>query len=180
MPSRRPGFVSGGETGPSTVNDAYNPNNPNYRNRAPDPNHLGVNRQHDDYAARTAAAIDRSRWEDWKQNFLPLLQQEAATVNNPAYREQMIGQAMDLAQAGQDRSDAAFQRDLREMGLSLTEDQQRSRDRKLDLSGSLAMVDAGNRTRRNLEDRDLRLAGGALATRNEARSGGSLGATLGI
>ena len=141
---------------------------------------FGADPGSDDFASRTFAEINRKSWANWREKFLPLLQKEAATINNPGYKGQMIGQAMDLASAGQQKANDAFGRDLRETGLTMNPEQQQAYDRKQNLSGTLAMVDAGNRTRRNLEDRDLRLAGGGLGARNEARSGGSLGASLGV
>lgn len=128
---------------------------------------------HSHFARSTSAAIARADFDRFEDAFLPLLREAAESVGNASIRNEQIGESMGLAQAGIDRSDRAYQRDLKERGIELNADQQQSYDRKMDLEGGLAQIDAANRTRRRIRDRDFSLAAGgaALRTRYDENGG---------
>lgn len=118
------------------------------------PNYFGYSPSNSHYARNTRAALLRSEYGDWKTRFLPIEDTLLDAYKNPAIREQAQEQGADLFQRGADASDAAANRRLASFGLTLTPEQQASRDRSSNLQRGLGQVDVFNRTARAIDDRD--------------------------
>lgn len=108
----------------------------------------------DTYAQDTRASILRSQWGDWKARFAPLEDRLLDSYKNPNVRDQAQEQGADLFQRGFDASQASADRRLASYGLSLTPEQQASRDRSTDLAHGLGQVSAFNNTQRAISARD--------------------------
>lgn len=127
-----------------------------------------------DFARHTLAAIARDDFERFESAFLPLLRESADSIGNAALRGEQMGKAADFAESGLRRSADTFGRDLAERGIDLTPEQQASYDRKMDLDIGLARVDAANRTKRRIQDRDFELAAGGQGLRSRFDENGGL------
>lgn len=126
------------------------------------------------------AALTRAQWADYQQRFQPVETQlmNMTTYSNP----EIVGQELGRAIGEQGYINKAFNtaqtqavNNTARFGAALTPEQQAARNRQFTMSKSTAVVDAANRIRQKLIDRNQQIAVGA--TPNAA--GRSIGMAVG-
>lgn len=137
-------------------------------------NQFGLNPSSNSFARDANAALLRSQYQDWSSRFRPIEDELLDSYNNPNVLNQSQEQGADLFQRGFTASQGAADRRLASYGLTLTPDQQASRDRQTDLAKGLGQVNAFNSTARDIKDRDTEmLTGLSGATRSQFNGGQS-------
>lgn len=126
---------------------------------------------YDDFASRTWAELTRERFADARNTFRPLSDYLRAVVNNPMERATAVQGARNLTEGSLRDVEGQTARRLGGYGLTMTSGQEESQRRSLGLSRSLADVDAVNRTNQAVDERDLQLAGGGVASAAGSLSG---------
>lgn len=111
-------------------------------------------------AADTRARLAREDYADWLRTFRPIENELIAQYDNPALRERSVAEAQQLTMQGLAGAQESLGRRNAELGISLTQGQQKSLDRQMNLAGGLALVNAANQTRRRIDDRDQQLLTG--------------------
>ena len=112
------------------------------------------------FAADTRARLAREDYADWLRTFRPIENELIAQYDNPALRERSVAEAQQMAMQGLAGAQESLGRRNAELGISLTQGQQKSLDRQMNLAGGLALVNAANQTRRRIDDRDQQLLTG--------------------
>lgn len=96
---------------------------------------------------QTFAALTRQQWGDYVRNFVPYENRLIDYSSNPQVVADAMGDAGAAARQSFTNRAASSQRGLRELGLTLTPEEQSSVDRSTSLAGSLADVNAQNAAR---------------------------------
>lgn len=130
------------------------------------PNFQGANK-----AAQTRAWIKRDEWEDYKARFLPVEQKLIARIG----REGTMEELDELLKRANINSESAFnamkkanQSNFERMGISLNADAAKAYAREMQQSRALAGVDAENRLRSHIVNRNQNMALGGAGMRSSA------------
>lgn len=110
------------------------------------------------------AGIYRDQWEDYVTRFFPLEDELVATYNNPEVHNRIIGAATQKAATGFDAAQGSYARSMSRYGMSPDAQVTQETDRSFNLGRTLAVVDAKNRTRQALVDRDQGMLAGGMTT----------------
>lgn len=116
-----------------------------------------------DDPANVVGALTRAQWEDYKLRFQPMEEQlmNMTSYKNPA----VVAAEVDKAKAGAVQASQVAQgvtgRNMARYGLSMNTAQQAAQDRSNQLATSTAAVDAANRARFGITDRNRAIAVGA-------------------
>lgn len=127
----------------------------------PGSNYLGISFGAKDYAAQTKAALARRDFEEFNQTYLPLLERQLGTVNNPNYLRQQVAGSRDQVGRSLAIGNESRERQFRSYGLTPTSEQRQTFNKGDRLRASLADVSAINRTTQQVKDRDLAVLSGA-------------------
>lgn len=112
------------------------------------------------------AELLRKDYFDWAARFRPIEDELLEQAYNPASRLATQNEAVGLARAGFNQSQAGTERRMARMGVKLSDEQQDAYDRKKNLQSGLSSVDAFNKAGRSFDKRNLSLLGGASAARS--------------
>lgn len=128
-----------------------------------------------DDPAKVTAELTRKQWEDYKARFRPVEDRlmYMTTYNNPELVNQEIASAIGTGgyvHTALNNSASQQQRNFARYGLAPTRAQQTSLDRQNNLSRSTAVVDAANRIRQRITERNQLIATGTIP--NAGRSYG--------
>jgi len=110
------------------------------------------------------AQIYRDQWSDYVKRFFPLENELVDTYNNPTVHNRIIGSAVDQTMAGMDAAQGSFGRSMARFGLNQDAQVKQETDRSFNLARTTAVVDAKNRTRQALLERDQAILGGGITT----------------
>lgn len=113
-------------------------------------------------AADRFATITRAQWEDYKKRFNPIEDQLLAAYGNPAMRESAITAAQGLTNKAFDTAEATEARELSRYGVTRNADETAANIRTKGLSRTAALVNAANKTRQHIAERDIQLASGSI------------------
>lgn len=149
--------------------------------RGADPAMLINYKQFEEDPATVTAAITRKQWEDYQSRFVPFENRlmGMTSYNNPAIVQQEIRAAIGGAdserptgyvQGALDNAAGQQQRTFQRFGMAPSERQQAAIASQSSLTRSKAVTDAANRIRRNIADRNMQVASGAVP--NAGRSYG--------
>lgn len=110
------------------------------------------------------AQVTRAVYDDWKQNYLPvaLEMMNQTTYNNPGLMAENVTQAVGNVNSSFNSAQDQQDRTLSRFGISRTGQAQEVSDRMESLSKSASIVDAANRIRQNLADRNRQVALGGI------------------
>ena len=128
-----------------------------------------------DDPAKVTAELTRKQWEDYKARFMPTENRlmQMTSYMNPGIVNEQIQQAVGTGgyvTRALDSSAAQAQRGFARYGLTPNAAQQRAISRDTGLTRSKAVVDAANRIRQNITDRNQQIATGSIP--NAGRSYG--------
>ena len=117
-------------------------------------------------ASQQLANVARAEWKDYLARFKPI---ENALMNqttweNPALFDENISQAQSAINTGMDTSAQSQSQLLQRYGIGQTADYKTANDRLNNLNRQAALVDAANRIRQSLVDRNYQIATGSSAT----------------
>jgi hypothetical protein len=110
------------------------------------------------------AGIYRDQWDDYVKRFFPLENELVDTYNNPAVHSRIIGAATQKVATGFDAAEGSYARGMARYGMSPDAQVKAEADRSFNLGRSLATVDAKNRTRQALLERDQGMLAGGMST----------------
>lgn len=126
-----------------------------------------------DDPAKVTAELTRKQWADYQARFVPTENRlmNMTSYMNPSVVSNEINSA--IGQGGYvnraiDNSSAQTQRSFARYGLSPNAAQQTALDRDASLTRSKAVVDAANRIRTNIMDRNQQIATGAVPNAGRA------------
>ena len=126
-------------------------------------------------AADMAAQVTRATYEDWKSTYLPVALQmmnEETAYNNPALVSKGVTQAVTNVNKSFDNAAAQQQRMASRYGVGISSEQQAVNDRVNNINRSTSVVDAANRIRQRLADRDRAIALGGVPNLSGKNMGG--------
>jgi hypothetical protein len=114
-------------------------------------------------ASQQLADVARAEWKDYLARFRPI---ETALMNqttyeNPDLFNQDITQAQSAINTSMDSSAVSRIQLLQRYGINQTPDYRQANDRLNNLNRQAALVDAANRIRQNLVDRNYQIATGS-------------------
>lgn len=112
----------------------------------------------------TLARIYRDQWSDYMTRFFPLENELIDTYGNPQVHERIIDEATQRAETGFDAARGSYARGMARYGMTPDAQTQAETDRAFGLNRSLAVVDAKNRTRQALKERDSGMLAGGITT----------------
>ncbi len=115
-------------------------------------------------ADNTLAKIYRDQWKDYVERFVPLENELVSTYGNEALHDQIIGKATEQATNSFDAAQGSYGRSMARFGLSTDVQTQQETDRSFNLGRTLSVVDAKNRTRQALIERDQGMLAGGMST----------------
>lgn len=96
------------------------------------------------YASDTFAALTRQQWADYVSNFVPYENKLISYAMDPKTVTNAMQKASQNIDSAFDAQQASTQRQLRGMGVTLSDDEQAAANRRFGLSKSLADVQAQN------------------------------------
>ncbi|MFZ4856132.1 MAG: hypothetical protein ACOYL3_07020 [Desulfuromonadaceae bacterium] len=113
-------------------------------------------------ASDRMAAVTQAQYDNWKSTYFPALQaaQNMTTYKNPELIDSEVKKS--VATAGMANFNAVGQqkRAIERFGMQATAEQQTAMDQAASSSKALSEVDASNRTRMNLTDRNKTIMAG--------------------
>ncbi len=110
-------------------------------------------------AARTFAALTREQWNTYLSQYVPIENQMIEYATSDATVGNAVTQARQNVSTAFDQQPAMQARQLRGLGLTLNEDEQRASTRATGLARSLADVNAANLTAQRVTDRQQSILG---------------------
>jgi hypothetical protein len=110
------------------------------------------------------AGVYRDQWADYVTRFFPLENELVDTYNNPQVHSRIIGEATAKASNAFDSARGSYQRSLGRVGMAPDAQVQQETERAFGLGRTLAVVDAKNRTRQALVERDQGMLTGGMTT----------------
>jgi hypothetical protein len=117
------------------------------------------------------AQIYRDQWSDYVKRFFPLENELVDTYNNPAVHGRIIGEATHQAASSFGAAQGSYGRTMARFGMSPDAQVAAEADRSFQLGSTLAVVDAKNRTRQALVDRDQGMLAGGMTTGGMVKEG---------
>lgn len=108
--------------------------------------------------------IYRDQWDDYLTRFVPIEDELIATYNNPEVHKRVIGAAMGRAETGFDAARGSYGRSMARYGMSPDTQVKAETERNFNLDRAGALVDAKNRTRQGLVERDAGMLAGGVTT----------------
>ena len=122
-------------------------------------NAFGLNPRSKTYASDTYAALTREQWQNYLNNFVPLENQLIEYAMSPDTVTNAVQSARQDVSQSFSQQRGIQQRQLRSLGVTLDQDEQKAVDRESALSKSLADVNAGNQVATRVRDRQQSLLG---------------------
>jgi len=115
-------------------------------------------------ASQAMADITKATYNDWKSTYLPIALEamNQTTYKNPALLKGAIGEAKLGAENTFNNTAGIRNRTASRYGVSFDEQQTAANNRTVGLEKSRAVVDAANRIRQRLADRDRQVATGGV------------------
>lgn len=110
-------------------------------------------------ASDTMAALTRERWADYVKNFVPIENQLIDYATNPETVTNAMSSASENVQDAFGAREGMVSRQLRGLGLTLSEDEQIAANRSTGLAKSLADVQAQNLVRDATMSRQQQILG---------------------
>jgi len=117
------------------------------------------------------AQIYRSQWADYRKRFAPLENELIDTYRNRAVHDKAIEAGAQQAAISADGAEESYDRNVQRFGVDTEQMSQEETDRAFDLARSKAIVDAKNRTRQALVDRDQGMLSGGITTGGVRKEG---------
>lgn len=119
-------------------------------------------------AAKKLAQVTREYWQDWLSRGPDLQDQliDMTTYWNPGLAGEEVGIGVNRVNRALDVASVGYRNDLASYGITPTAEQQSVNSRLEALNRSARVVDAANRIRQNLFDRNRAIATGGVATNN--------------
>lgn len=96
------------------------------------------------YASDTLAAITRQQWADYVSTFIPIENQIIKYATDPAVVSNAMSEASQNVNQAFDAQAGATQRNLKGLGVTLSEDEKAAQTRSMGLARSLADVGGQN------------------------------------
>jgi hypothetical protein len=114
-------------------------------------------------ASQQLADVARAEWQDYLARFKPIetALMNQTTYDNPDLFNQNIAQAQSAINTSMDTGAVNQNQLLQRYGVSQTADYATANSRLNDLNRQAALVDAANRIRQNLVDRNYQIATGS-------------------
>jgi hypothetical protein len=115
------------------------------------------------WASNQLADVARAEWGDYLKRFKPVEEalMKQTTWENPALFDEDIGKAQSAINTSMDANVQSQNQLLSRYGIGQTPDYKTANDRLNNLNRQAALVDAANRIRQNLVDRNYQIATGA-------------------
>lgn len=110
------------------------------------------------------AGIYRDQWADYVNRFFKIEDELAATYNNPQVHSRIVGEATTKAAGAFDTARGSYQRSIGRVGMMPDALAQQETDRAFSLGRTQSIVDAKNRTRQALVERDQGMLSGGIST----------------
>lgn len=110
------------------------------------------------------AQIYRDQWKDYVERFFPLENELVSTYGSQQVHDRVIGQATQRAADSFDVAQASHARTASRYGLSPDAQVKQEEDRAFNMGRTLSLVDAKNRTRQALVERDQGMLAGGMTT----------------
>jgi hypothetical protein len=109
------------------------------------------------------AKLTRAQWEDYKRRFVPIENEliNSTTYANPQVLTTAIGQGRDAANQAINVSEQTQQRAVGQYGITQDPSEIALRRRMEGMNRSTAVVDAANRIRQRVSDRNREITSGA-------------------
>lgn len=96
------------------------------------------------YASDTLAAVTRQQWADYVSTFIPIENSLIKYATDPAVVNDAMAEASQNVNQAFDAQAGATQRNLKGLGVTLSEDEQAAQTRSMGLARSLADVGTQN------------------------------------
>ena len=118
----------------------------------------------------TVGALTRAQWQDYLARFQPIENQlmDMSTYNNPGLVAEEVGKATESASTAMQVAIQNRDMNRARYGLTARAGQQQLEDRQDKITASTATVDAANRTREGLIDRNRMIAVGGIPNAGRA------------
>lgn len=124
-------------------------------------------------AAQNLADVTRATYEDWRKQYLPIALEmmNQTTYNNPGLVDKEVKSAVGNVESAFKNTQGLQDRTASRYGITLDDRQKAASDRITGLEKSTAVVDAANRIRQKLADRNRQVAAGGIPAISTAQGG---------
>lgn len=124
-------------------------------------------------ASQNLADVTRATYEDWRKQYLPIALEmmNQTTYNNPDLVGKEVKSAVGNVESAFKNAQGLQDRTASRYGISFDDRQRAASDRITGLEKSTAVVDAANRIRQKLADRNKQIAAGGIPAINATQGG---------